>query len=365
MAIEFRKAHRRATPLLIGVSSVSGGGKTFSALLLAAGLAGPGGKVAMIDSENGRGELYSDSPGIVAAFRDHPGGMYEYARFDPPFSPERYAEYMQAAEESGATVGVIDTFSHEWSGIGGCCEIADKNKLGKMPNWAKAKVAHKKLVYKLLTSPIHWILCIRAQDKVKIFKKGQRVVTSVGTVESDYTLADDDMVVPVGLSELTEKSFVFELTVRIMLDERSHHAVPMKVPEPLVPLFPGGRLLTRDDGDRIRQWNETGSVMDMRERLQQRARLAAEEGTSEYEVFYKSLTAPQKKIIFDSSHAENKEIAIKADKDRAIANQPEFDRLPDPVEQVAGTTARYAGELWIVVDTEDEGHQWKKHNTAA
>ena len=122
MALEFRKATRRTVPLLISISSVSGGGKTFSALLLAAGLAGPDGRVGMIDTENGRGEMYSDSPGIRKALQNG----YDYIRFDPPYTPERYIEHIEAAEQAGITVCIVDSGSHEWEGIGGVAESAEK-----------------------------------------------------------------------------------------------------------------------------------------------------------------------------------------------------------------------------------------------
>src|ERR1700722_9568602 len=110
--LEFRKAQRKAAPMLMAISSVSGGGKTFSSLLVAAGIAGDSGRVGMIDTENGRGEMYADSPGIRAAL---PNG-YDYLRFDPPFGPDRYIEHIKAAEDAGITVCVVDSGTHEWEG---------------------------------------------------------------------------------------------------------------------------------------------------------------------------------------------------------------------------------------------------------
>lgn len=53
----FKKAERKRIFVKMALCGVSGSGKTYSALLLAQGL---GGKIAMIDTENGSGELYSD-----------------------------------------------------------------------------------------------------------------------------------------------------------------------------------------------------------------------------------------------------------------------------------------------------------------
>lgn len=324
--LEIRKAVRKAAPMLLSISSVSGGGKTYSALLLAAGLAGVSGRVGLIDTENGRGEMYADSPGIVKAL---PQG-YGYLRIDPPFSPERYTEHIAALEQAGYDVGIVDSATHEWAGIGGCCEIAEKNPLGKMPNWAKAKMAHKRFVNHCLTSKMHLIFCLRAQEKVKVFKRGDAIVTSVAELEEKPQIADKDCIVPIGLQPVTEKAFIFEMLVSLMLAEHTHHAIPVKVPEPLVPLFPGRHLITKEDGDRIRQWNNAGSAANPIEQLAKRSRAAAEDGVELYKVFWSELTVAQRKSI-EHMHSGNKRIAEEAD---AAANAENLKpiRMPTPAD---------------------------------
>jgi hypothetical protein len=316
--LEFRKAKRKAAPMLISIASVSGGGKTYSALQLAAGIAGSSGRVGMVDTENGRGEMYADSPGIIAAL---PGG-YEYIRFDPPFGPARYVEHIKAAEDSGITVCVVDSGTHEWEGIGGCAEIAEKDKLGGMPNWAKAKMAHKRFVNHLLSSPMHIIFCLRAREKVKIFKKGDNIITSAGEM-SEVRFAEKDMIMPLGLQPITEKNFVFEMLLSLQLDEHTHHAVPIKVPEPLVRLFPGRKLLTKADGEAIQRWNSDAPATDTDERLRQRARTAAEDGTAAYSEFWKGISKDERKALA-GDHDGNKEAAQRADAE-----------VPAPVEETA------------------------------
>lgn len=312
MSLTFRKASRKAVPMLISVASVSGGGKTYSSLLLASGLAGPHGRVGFIDTENGRGEMYADSPGIRAAL---PNG-YEYVRFDPPFSPVRYIEHIEAAEKAGINVCVIDSTSHEWEGIGGACEIAEKNPLGRMPNWSKAKIEHKRFLNHCLSTNMHLIFCLRAREKVKVFKKGDFIITGVpapGAFEDEQLeRAEKDTIVSLGVQAVTEKNFVFEMLLSLYLDEHTHFAMPTKVPEPLQPLFTGKRLLTKEDGERIRLWNESGATGDPNEQLIKRSRTAAESGMVKYREFYGSLTAAQRKALA-SVHEENKRIADAAD----------------------------------------------------
>lgn len=51
----FRKAEKRKAKLRLAITGTAGSGKTYGALLIAQGL---GGKIAMLDTENGSGDLY-------------------------------------------------------------------------------------------------------------------------------------------------------------------------------------------------------------------------------------------------------------------------------------------------------------------
>src|SRR5690242_14701502 len=133
MSFEIKKSTRQGVKPLIGFFSESGCGKTYSSLLLARGLVGPHGQIVMIDTESGRGSLYSD---VL------PGG-YDVLELREPFSPMRYIEAIQAVEKSGAAVGVLDSGSHEWEGLGGVLDMAGEReaKSGKagLHNWREPK----------------------------------------------------------------------------------------------------------------------------------------------------------------------------------------------------------------------------------
>lgn len=290
--------------MLMSISSVSGGGKTLSAILVASGLAGKDGRVGFLDTENGRGSMYADSPLVVSAL---PSG-YDIVQLDPPFSPERYIEAVTAAEKAGINVLVVDSVTHEWEGIGGCCEIAERFKRGKTLNWARAKTEHKHFVNHCLSSPMHIIFCIRAREKVKFIKNagGRRVETDD---ENEAT-----SVIPLGIQPITEKNFVYEMLVSLRLDEESHHAIPVKVPQPLAQLFTGERLLTKADGERIREWNDGGKSLGGNEQLLKRARASAENGMAAYLTFHDGLSKADSNAIRKlQEHADNKAIAERAD----------------------------------------------------
>lgn len=305
--MQFMKAVRKASPMLISVSGVSGSGKTYGSLLLAAGIAGPSGRVGFIDTENGRGSMYADEPGIMAAL---PNG-YEIAQLDAPYSPDRYIEAIEAAEKAGMNVLVIDSATHEWEGIGGCAEIAETKKMRGMPNWSLAKMLHKRFMNHCLSTNMHLIFCLRAREKT-------RIVKNAATGKEEF--------VNDGVQPICEKNFVFEQTVSLMVDEKTHFATPVKVPKPLVNLFPGAKMLTKEDGERIRQWNETGSALNPFEQLLKRGRAAAEEGRIKYKEFLTSLTTEQKRLFPKDVHAENIRIAEEHD------HIPVFGSAEHPVE---------------------------------
>jgi hypothetical protein len=302
----FTKAVRKAVPMLISVSGTSGSGKTYSSLLLAAGLAGDKGRVGFIDTENGRGSMYADSPGIMKAL---PNG-FDIARLDPDFTPRRYIAAIEAAEKAGIAVLVIDSTSHEWEGIGGCVEMAETKKLRGMPNWSLAKMEHKRFMNHCLSSSMHIIFCLRAREKVKIVD-----VIKNGDKKQE--------IVPIGIQPIAEKNFVFEMLLSLQLDEQSHFAHPVKCPEPLAHLFNGDRLLAKEDGERIRLWNEGGRTVDAMERLKLRARAAAEQGTKEYNAFYAGLADKLKRAIDGPVHEENKYRAEMADQTAEQQRQEE------------------------------------------
>jgi superfamily II DNA or RNA helicase len=72
MGISIRKAKRSATKLRLLLTSPSGGGKTYSGLLLAKGL---GGRTVVIDTEEGSSDLYDQ-------LHD-----FDVVDLKPPFTP--------------------------------------------------------------------------------------------------------------------------------------------------------------------------------------------------------------------------------------------------------------------------------------
>jgi hypothetical protein len=299
--MEIKKAVRHSIPMIMSISGVSGSGKTYSALLLAAGLAGPGGKIGFLDTENGRGSMYADSPGIVAAI---PQG-YDSGELTAPFSPARYIEAIDAFERAGYNVLVIDSGSHEWEGQGGCSDIAEADK----GRWNKAKLANKRYVTRLLNSSMHIIVCLRARDKSKIIDKRD-------------SPDGKEHIIPLGILPISEKNFPYEMMLSFAVEEGTHLATGVKVPEQFEGFFgsvehPKPKRLTKADGEAIRAWNIGAPQFDPHEKLKRRARLAAEDGLAAYQGFYEECSLEEKAILRASTHEENKQVGKLADESAA------------------------------------------------
>lgn len=300
--MQIKKAVRHAVSQIISIAGVSGSGKTYSALLLAAGMAGPSGKIGFIDTENGRGCMYADSPGIMAAL---PQG-YDVIELAAPFHPARYIEAIDAFERDNYNVVVIDSGSHAWEGEGGCTDIAERDK----GRWNNAKRENKRLVMRLLYANMHIIVCLRAREKSKIIPK-------------DQSASRKEEVISLGIQPICEKNFPYEMLLSFMVEEKSHLASVLKCPEGLIGLFQQPKMLTRTDGEKIIEWNNKAPEADPSDRLKKRARVAAEDGKDAYASFYKALPNAEKKILFDSTHEENKYIAEQADVAREAERKEE------------------------------------------
>ncbi len=168
----FRKAERKQAKLRLCLAGPSGSGKTYSSIKIAQGL---GGKIAMIDTEHGSGELY-------AHLAD-----YDVVTLNAPYSPERYIECIKAAEKAGYTVLIIDSLTHAWSGEGGVLEMVDKvSKTSRTGNsytaWRDVTPWHNKLVEAILTSNLHIITTMRTKTEyvIETNEKGKTTPRKVG-----------------------------------------------------------------------------------------------------------------------------------------------------------------------------------------
>lgn len=230
--MQLRKAERKQVKMRLGLSGASGFGKTYSALLLASGLA-EWDKIAVIDTENGSAELYSHL------------GEYNVLPLKESFSPENYIKAIQACEKAGMELIIIDSISHEWEGKGGCLEIVESYG-GRYQDWAKVTPRHQAFVQAILQSPCHVITTVRRKQ--------------------DYEMTKDKegkmQVQKAGLKEITRDGFEYELTLSMELLNDKHVA---KASKDRTGLFMGKPefVITAETGKLIKEWCESGAALDV------------------------------------------------------------------------------------------------------
>lgn len=232
-----KPAKKVQVPVLIALWSKSGGGKTYSAIVLARGIVGPKGKIFVIDTENERSLFYAEL-----------AGGWEHVRFDPPFTPERYAAAFKYCEDNGADIIIVDSMSHVWDGEGGTLEAADEKGGNGLSKFKAPKIAHKRLVNKLTRSKLPVIFCIRAKDAVKQVGGGS-----------------DMKIIPLGWQPIAEKNFIFEMTLDLHMtkDGKFDLETSKTVPGALRDAVKAGAVVNEAMGAAIARWAGSGAPMDV------------------------------------------------------------------------------------------------------
>lgn len=229
MAPILRKAERRQAKLRLGLNGPSGSGKTMSALKIARGLASDWNKIAIIDTENGSGELYSHL------------GDYNVVPLEE-FDPKSYVDAIKACEDAGMEVIIIDSITHEWKHVLETVDQIARDSASKnsYTAWAKATPLHDSFIQAILKSKCHVITTVRSKQDYDMSKddKGKTVVTKVG------------------MKQETRDGFEYELTVSLDLSI-THLATASKDRTTLFADSLGFKI-TEETGRKLKEWNESG-----------------------------------------------------------------------------------------------------------
>lgn len=230
MSTNLRKATRTKAKIRLGLSAVSGGGKTYSALLIAYGLCSSWDKVVVIDTENNSADLYAHL------------GEYSVLPIIGNYSPESYIKAIKECEDAGMEVIIIDSITHEWDGKGGCLQIQEQLG-GKYQDWAKVTPRHQAFIDAILQSKCHVITTVRRKQDFEMSKD------SNGRIKVEKA----------GLKEVTREGFEYELTANLEIDVR-HNATASK---DRTGLFMGkpSFIPTVETGEMIYNWCETGATI--------------------------------------------------------------------------------------------------------
>lgn len=244
MTFAFRPAVRENVGLLIGLAGGTGSGKTYSAMRLAQGIAGDK-PFAVIDTEAGRAKHYAEE------FR------FDHGDLAAPFTPERYAQAIKAADDAKYPVIVVDSASHVHAGDGGLLDMHEaelqrmagddwkKRENCKMAAWIKPKGAHKQMVNKLLQVRAHLILCFRAEEKVEMIRDADGKMKMVP--KKSRTGKD-------GWIPICEKNLPYELTCSFLLtSDRPGFPQPIKLEQQHRHLFPD-KAIDEASGRALAAW---------------------------------------------------------------------------------------------------------------
>lgn len=233
--LSIKPAKRGGSKAILGITGVSGSGKTYTALKIARGMVSHPSKIGFLDTENKRGSLYAD---IL-------DGEFLIGDLHPPFSPKRYSEAIREFQEEGVEVLVIDSVTHEWEGDGGCDDIANAplQKGKKMANWIGAKREHKAFMNTLLQCNMNIICCIRAREKTD-FKDPAKPVS-------------------LGIQPICEKNFMFEMTASFLIEDEGKKQTFFKMPSFLKNIFGNGiGYLGEETGKGLIEWINMGEKED-------------------------------------------------------------------------------------------------------
>lgn len=170
----FQPASKRQLRALVALEGPTGSGKTWTALEWATVLA-DGGKIAVVDTENGSASYYADR------------FTFDVLAWPAPYDTNRLRDVISQAADAGYAVLIIDSLTHFWSGEGGILDVvnaAGKRASGnQFAGWAIGTPQLRALIDTMRHTPIHVIATMRSkmeyiQDKDD--RSGRTTVRKVG-----------------------------------------------------------------------------------------------------------------------------------------------------------------------------------------
>ena len=186
--MSFKPASRSEAFIKLALTGSSGSGKTYSSLLIARGLVGEQGKIALLDTENQSASLYSDLT------------KFDTDVLGAPYSVDKYITAILEAEKAKYDVLIIDSITHAWLQL-----LDDKSNMdarggNSYTNWAKMTPIHQRFIDAVTQSKLHIISTIRSKQDYVIEQneKGKAVPKKIGLapvqregVEYEYTTVLD------------------------------------------------------------------------------------------------------------------------------------------------------------------------------
>lgn len=316
--------------LSIGLSGGSGTGKTYTALLMARGIAEivtgkKGAGIGYVDTENRRALHYK------AAF---PEMMhFDFKATDDKgqvvgFGPERWIEVIDAAEAAELPVLILDSFSHAWEGVGGVLDLhattldrltrGDDSKKDKRSQlaWAEVKPRYRRLIDRIVRAKTNIIICTRAKPVMQDFKTRQNA-------RNTKTRRKD-----VPWDPASDGDLMFEMTTMVILDPEAPGCPvhQIKVADQFKGLLDPRQPMNEATGRAMAEWAKGQGDAQRQKEILDEARAQARKGRDAMRVWWQS--NPEKAAVAKSILAELQGLAADADRDAATVNDDPFAELP-------------------------------------
>jgi len=174
MNFVFTKATKKAVKARIAIEGPSGSGKTYTSLITGRSLAGPTGRIAVIDTEHRSASLYADEFDFDALELDS-------------YDPQILIQALAAAAQAGYDVVIIDSLSHFWMGTDGMLEQVDRaakrsaggNTFG---GWKEMRPVERRMIEAMLAYPGHLIATMRTKTEwvIEENERGKKVPRKIG-----------------------------------------------------------------------------------------------------------------------------------------------------------------------------------------
>ena len=229
---KFQKAQRRKAYIKLAITGTAGSGKTYSALLLARGLVGKKGRIAVIDTENNSSTLYDTLTDFdQCELKPRAGGSFHHQDF---------SDAIKEAEAAGYDCVIIDSASHLWQAILDLKQTMDDSKPSQsFGNWAKAGKDFNAVLQKMLQCNMHVIACIRVKMKHELV---------------------DGKVKQLGLDTIMRDGIEYEFTTVFDVKREDHKASASKDRTGIFERD-GEFLITESTGEKIARWIDGGADM--------------------------------------------------------------------------------------------------------
>lgn len=281
----FETVTRKKAKLRLALTGVSGAGKTLSALLIAYGMTGDWNKIALIDTEHERARFY-------ASRSDLGTGEFLYAPFDPPYSPDRYREFVEEGAKAVGSDGVviIDSFTHAWNNEGGILDIKEQiaKRQGKTSYtaWFEAGKEQNNLVNTILAVNCHTIVTMRSK--------------------MDYAMQENEKgkmaPVKIGLAPVQREDTEYEFD--IVLDIARNHIATVSKDTTFLDKFSG--VITPELGKQLKEWLDQGIEPERCETCGKV--ITAQKGRSVQTIIQTSLENLNKKCCYNCFAREYREM---------------------------------------------------------